>query len=129
VKNINDLQKQLSEIEENLLSLAKEINGERSRAAVILENSICSELEALEMKNARFKVNITMEDVIDSSTDIKFKSDGLDRVEFLISTNAGEPLKPLSKIASGGEMARIMLAIKAILADVDKIPTLIFDEI
>ncbi len=126
---INDLQKQLSEIEENLLSLAKEISGERSRVAVILENSICSELEALEMKNARFKVNITMEYTIDSSTDIRFKPDGLDRVEFLISPNVGEPLKPLSKIASGGEMARIMLAIKAILADVDKIPTLIFDEI
>jgi len=60
---------------------------------------------------------------------IRFTENGLDKVEFLISSNAGEPLKPLSKIASGGEMARIMLAIKAILADVDQVPTLIFDEI
>ena len=56
-------------------------------------------------------------------------SDGFDKIEFLISPNPGEPLKPLSKIASGGEIGRIMLAFKTILADVDKIPTLIFDEI
>lgn len=59
----------------------------------------------------------------------KFKPDGLDKVEFLISPNVGEPLKPLSRIASGGEMARILLAIKSILAGVDKVPVLIFDEI
>lgn len=59
----------------------------------------------------------------------KYNNNGLDRVEFMISTNAGEPLKPLAKIASGGEMSRVMLAIKTILAKVDKIPTMIFDEI
>ncbi|NSW91364.1 MAG: DNA repair protein RecN [Firmicutes bacterium] len=131
---INELQKQLSEVDNSLYALAKEINRTRAEVAVILESNICKELEALEMKKARFKVGICMEDITEDSmtggsAGIKFKPNGLDKVEFLISPNVGEPLKPLSKIASGGEMARIMLAIKSILADVDKIPTLIFDEI
>jgi DNA repair protein RecN (Recombination protein N) len=60
------------------------------------------------------------------SVNHNFFENGMDKVEFLISTNPGEPLKPLSKIASGGEMSRIMLAIKTVLAKVDSIPTLIF---
>jgi len=81
------------------------------------------------MKNTRFKTSIKFEDSLGEDGHWNFTQKGMDRVEFLISTNEGEPLKPLSKIASGGEMARIMLAIKTILADVDKMPTLIFDEI
>ena len=80
------------------------------------------------MKNAKFQVKIEF-DERGSKDKINYKQNGLDKVEFLISTNPGEPLKPLSKIASGGEMSRIMLAIKTILANVDEIPTLIFDEI
>ena len=59
----------------------------------------------------------------------KFNSNGLDKVTFLIQTNVGDEFKPLTKIASGGEMSRIMLAIKTVLSDVDKIPVLVFDEI
>ena len=68
--------------------------------------------------------------VVDINSNMKnVSNDGCDKVEFLISPNPGEPLRPLAKIVSGGEMARIMLAFKTILADVDNIPTLIFDEI
>lgn len=94
-----------------------------------MENKIGSELNDLEMKNARLKVNVEFDDTTGESGARKYNQNGLDKVEFLISTNAGEPLKPLAKIASGGEMSRIMLAIKTILAKVDKISTLIFDEI
>jgi len=76
----------------------------------------------LEWKKRFLKVSITKEED-------KITPDGYDWVEFMISTNPGEPLKPLAKIVSGGEMSRIMLAFKTILAEVDEIPTLIFDEI
>jgi DNA repair protein RecN (Recombination protein N) len=81
------------------------------------------------MKKAKFKVNIEFDEQMEINNERKYTQNGLDRIEFLISPNTGEPLKPLSKIASGGEMSRIMLAIKTILADVDEIPTMIFDEI
>ncbi|AEY66413.1 DNA repair protein RecN [Clostridium sp. BNL1100] len=119
-----DLKKQLVSITQKLLETATKLHSQREKAALILESNITAELENLEMKNARFKVNIIMDD-----TKNNFTKNGLDNVEFLISSNAGEPLKPLSRIASGGEMSRIMLAIKTILANVDAIPTLIFDEI
>ena len=74
------------------------------------------------MKNAIFKIQIEY-------NNIEFNENGLDEVEFFIRTNVGEEAKPLIKIASGGEMSRIMLAIKNVLADVDKVPVLVFDEI
>ncbi len=126
---IASLNLKLSEISNMLLDLSKRINFERREAAGILENKIGLELEDLEMKRAQFKVNIEFCDSEEHPGQLKFTAKGLDKVEFLISTNVGEPLKPLSKIASGGEMSRIMLAIKTILADVDEMPTLIFDEI
>lgn len=126
---INMLQLELSETENNITSLGNSLSKERLKASVVLEDSICRELEALEIRNARFKIDLNTEKIDGDTGGLKFRSDGLDRVEFLISPNVGEPLKSLSKIASGGEMARIMLAIKAILANVDRIPTLIFDEI
>ncbi|HHV96656.1 MAG TPA: DNA repair protein RecN [Clostridiaceae bacterium] len=137
---ITELQKQLIDNEKALYDIGVKLNEKRSKAAALLESRICNELEELEMKNTKFKVNIEMisrndDNETDSkesrlnTKEIKFNENGLDKVQFLISTNPGEPLKPLSKIASGGEMARIMLAIKSILAEVDKIPTLIFDEI
>ncbi len=119
-----NLSKELNQIGDKLFACAEKLNLVRKDAALILEKNITSELENLEMKNARFHVNI----IFDEETR-HFTKNGLNNVEFLISSNAGEPLKPLSKIASGGEMSRIMLAIKTILANVDAIPTLIFDEI
>ena len=88
-----------------------------------LSSKINKELKDLEMKNATFSVKIEFNE------NKKFNKNGLDKIEFLISTNRGEEEKSLIKIASGGEMSRIMLAIKTILASVDKIPIMIFDEI
>jgi DNA repair protein RecN (Recombination protein N) len=126
---INELFEKLLKTNKILYDTAKQINLERTKSCSILEDKIALELDELEMKRAKFKVNIEFDDISDNNGDRKFQSTGLDKVEFLISPNAGEPLKQLSKIASGGEMSRIMLAIKNILADADKVPTLIFDEI
>jgi len=125
----NELGKKRIELEAALYDLASKLNQERVKAASLLEDRICTQLDDLEMKRAKFKVDIQFDTVSDNEAGRKFTANGLDRVEFLISPNAGEPLKPLAKIASGGEMSRIMLAIKTILAQVDKIPTMIFDEI
>jgi DNA repair protein RecN (Recombination protein N) len=119
-----ELKKELASVSQNLQKNADRLHQERRKAAELLEGSITGELENLEMKNSSFKVNLEFD-----GEGSHFAKSGLDSVEFLISSNAGEPLKPLSKIASGGEMSRIMLAIKTILANVDEIPTLIFDEI
>jgi DNA repair protein RecN (Recombination protein N) len=93
----------------------------RKETANLLANKITGEIKKLGMKNGVFDISIERA--------AGFTKKGADMVEFLFSANLGEPLKPLSKIASGGEMSRIMLAIKTCLADTDSIPTLIFDEI
>lgn len=101
--------------------LSDQMNKLRVLKANKMEEKINKELESLEMQNAKFKVSILPRDV--------FTINGKDEVEFLICTNIGDEYKPLIKIASGGEMSRIMLAIKKVLADVDNVPVLIFDEI
>ena len=95
----------------------------RREAADRLAAGMSVELADLEMPKALFEAAVEQE------TDREFDENGLDRVEFLFTANLGEPLKPLSRIASGGEMSRVMLAIKTMLADVDRLPTVIFDEI
>lgn len=104
-----------------LESTCKEISDIRSEKAKNIEGIIENELKELEMKNAIFKISMERKKT--------FSSNGWDNIEFLISPNPGEDLKPLSKIASGGEMSRIMLALKTVLAKVDNIETFIFDEI
>lgn len=126
---ISRLNNRLKLLNEELYKSACLLNAERKKAAEILENEITGELNDLEMKKAKFKVNIEFDEKMEINNERKYTQNGLDRIEFLISPNIGEPLKPLSRIASGGEMSRIMLAIKTILADVDEIPTMIFDEI
>ncbi len=118
----NNLQKEKKIIEEKMNSLAEKIHGIREKASQNIALSINKELKELEMKNA--KVNIKVE----YNQKEYFKS-GKDNVKIYITTNVGEDEKELSKIASGGEMSRIMLAIKKVLADSDKMPVLIFDEI
>ena len=118
-----------TELEERLYEASCKLNAERVKAASLLEDKIGEQLDDLEMKKSRFKADIQFDTPFEGIVGRKYSQNGLDRVEFLISANAGEPLKPLSRIASGGEMSRIMLAIKTILAEVDKIPTMIFDEI
>ena len=111
-----------------LEELCEDMNFLRSKTAAVIESSICKELSDMEMSKVRFKTEI---DYRSEKTGefLNFGKNGLDDVEFMISTNPGEPFRPLAKIASGGEMSRIMLAIKCVLADSDNIPVLIFDEI
>lgn len=120
---IESLKTEIKTREAALTGKCQEMNRLRNQAAKLLEKGIMKELADLEMPKTIFNTDIR------SAPEEGFTADGTDRVEFRISPNPGEPLKPLSKIASGGEMSRVMLAIKAILADMDSIPTLIFDEI
>ena len=99
----------------------------RKASASELEKLITEQLGQLNFGEAAFAIDFRKS--VDSAGNIQYSPDGTDVVEFLITTNRGEPLKPLSKIASGGEMSRIMLAFKKIIGDYDHIPTMIFDEI
>ncbi|MCI8979119.1 MAG: DNA repair protein RecN, partial [Clostridia bacterium] len=117
----NELKEELCSIVSELQGYGKELSKRRAKYAEVLEKGIEQSLHELNMERSKFKVNIETSD--------EFYENGMDRVEFLISTNPGEPLKPLVKIASGGELSRVMLAIKSILADSDNVDTLIFDEI
>lgn len=118
----NRLKKELNQVKEEMTILAQKINKLRNQYARTLSNNINDVLEELEMKNAKVNIHVDYNKT-------EFLVNGKDEVEFYIRTNLGEDEKPLSKIASGGEMSRIMLAIKKVLADTDKMPTLIFDEI
>lgn len=108
-------------LETEIRKLCSKISEIRRNVAEKAEKKIVSTLKELSMENAEFKINITEKEGFDEN--------GFDNVEFLISANRGEKIKPLSKIASGGEMSRVMLALKNILADVDNIDTFVFDEI
>lgn len=117
------LKSELKKIEKEMLEIARTLNSIRNKYAEILSKKINNELKDLEMKNAKFGISVEF------SKENNFNSNGLDKVEFVISTNVGEDAKSLIKIASGGEMSRIMLAIKSVLADIDQIPVIVFDEI
>ena len=107
-------------IEEDLEKIGGELTSSRMKVANLLEESLLKELESLNMKNTKFKVIFNK---------VGYTSSGCDDVEYYVSFNLGENLNPLNKVASGGEMSRFMLAFKKILSDVDKIETMIFDEI
>ncbi|MEI3394391.1 MAG: DNA repair protein RecN [Clostridia bacterium] len=116
------LKKELKQIKEQMTKLAINIHKLREEYAKVLGININKILEDLEMKNAKINIHVDYKEE-------EFFENGKDEVEFYITTNLGEDEKQLSKIASGGEMSRIMLAIKKVLADTDKMPVLIFDEI
>lgn len=118
---VEKLKQEKKEMEKELESLSKEMHELRKNYSEKMVKQINEELQDLEMKNAKFYVQIKERE--------EFNINGKDNIEFLISTNIGEEKKPLIKIASGGEMSRIMLGIKKVLADIDKVPVLIFDEI
>ena len=119
-ENKIEFENRLVELQNQLIKKAKALSKSRLKASEKLSNEVCEVLKFLDMENVTFKVNM-----VEGS----YNSTGTDRVEFLISTNKGQSLMPLSKIASGGELSRIMLAIKSVLADKDNVDTLIFDEI
>ncbi|MFZ5966278.1 MAG: DNA repair protein RecN [Bacillota bacterium] len=124
---IQSYKDKISEKEESLRLLSGQLSSERKKSAIILKNKIKDELDSLNMGKVTFEIHIHPN--YDKNEKYIYSSKGIDKVEFLISTNLGEPVKPIHKIASGGEMSRIMLAFKTILAKTDNIPTLIFDEI
>ena len=117
---IAELTEKLSVAERNTYEKAKNLSESRKKAAKVFAEQIQDELAFLDMPETRFSVNFITTDF----TDI-----GIDNIEFLISANRGEEPKPLAKVASGGELSRIMLAIKSVFADKDDTDTLIFDEI
>lgn len=119
---IIQLKKQLKTIKEEMHEKCIELNKIRKNSALELEEKITKELKELEMFNAEFKINVEFEEE-------NYNKNGLNNIEFMISTNIGEEYKPLVKIASGGELSRIMLAIKTVFSDVDNTPIMIFDEI
>jgi DNA repair protein RecN (Recombination protein N) len=122
----SQLVRQLGEIGEQLSQIRRQA-GER------LQETIASELAELRMPGAQFGVDLRWEDdtegAIVGERRVGFSADGLDHIEFLVAPNPGEGLKPLVKIASGGETSRLMLGLKSVLAQADRTPTLIFDEI
>ena len=120
---INKLKFEQEHLEKRMLDICINMNKVRQVSADKLSKKIDEQLEELEMKNAKITV------LVKFNQNNEFNENGLDKVEFLIRTNIGEEEKPLIKIASGGEMSRIMLAIKNVLANVDKVPVLVFDEI
>lgn len=119
-KRIAELEKQLSLSEQRLIEKGNKLTATRVKAAEFFEKNVCEILKYLDMPNVAFKVKLDKG---------KYTKNGCDVVEFMISANSGENLKPLAKIASGGELSRIMLAIKSVLSKVDDVSTLIFDEI
>lgn len=120
-KSLDALEKKRDEAYKNAFDLSVKMTHIRLKAADALEEQVVSELCDLDMDKAKFTVGFNKTDDLSEN--------GADEVEFLISANPGEPVKPLSKTASGGELSRIMLALKTVLADADSVPTLIFDEI
>lgn len=119
-QNIETLEKEIAELKKELTLIAGKISENRHNYAQVLSVLIQDKLAVLELPKARFEIQITPKEL---------SPNGADSVEFMISTNISEDLKPLAKVASGGEISRVMLAIKSIFAQNDDIDTVIFDEI
>jgi DNA repair protein RecN (Recombination protein N) len=130
---LDQLVKERQDRERDLIDTARELSKQRKRWAGVLENEMEKELHYLHMEQTRFQVRFdeTSGDRGENGKDTieDLRPDGFDRPEFMISPNVGEELKPLSKIASGGELSRIMLALKSILAKSASVETIIFDEV
>jgi len=121
-ENREEVKRKLEAVQEKLESAAKRLTTARKKAAERLERRMEEELSDLNMANTTFRVSF-------QPAEQGFTPTGCDRVEFQIAPNPGEPLRPLAKIASGGELSRLMLALKTIFIDVDPIGTVVFDEI
>ena len=119
-QNVEDLEAEIAALKGKLEALAEELSAERKNYAAVLSSLIVEKLEKLELPKVKFEIHFDK---------CELSINGCDKVEFLISTNISEGLKPLAKVASGGEISRVMLAIKTIFAQSDNIDTVIFDEI
>jgi DNA repair protein RecN (Recombination protein N) len=136
-ETILNLEKKVKAVRENASSAAEKLSKERTKISNKVKKEIELILGELGIPNARFEVRISKNECEKSegnsltidSKNYYYDSNGCDEVEFFISTNVGEDVKPLAKVASGGEVSRVMLALKSVLAKSDKLPLLIFDEI
>jgi DNA repair protein RecN (Recombination protein N) len=122
-ERLAELQEQEKKSLAECVALAKKVSGKRKRAARELASKVKREIEALGMEKGKFEARLSRR------ADEELVATGLDNLEFMFSANPGEPVKPLKDVASGGEISRVMLALKTVLADADDIPTLVFDEI
>ena len=120
-ERMKELEKSVSEHKDELVLLAKGITEQRKKSAQILISDMCKRLQCLGMPNIRFEVDITPTNALEPT--------GADNVQFLFSANKNIPLQPVAHIASGGEIARVMLSLKATLSKAIMLPTIIFDEI
>ena len=120
-EQLSAMEKQIVALEKGLDKFAKQLTSERTKAGKNVEKQMAERLAPLGMPNVQFQVKITQEE--------NFTSTGRDHVTFLFSANKNMPMQPLSQVASGGEMARLMLVLKAIVSGAVKLPTIIFDEI
>lgn len=137
-ERVEQLREEEEKLRHQIGQLAVELSKARQTASQSLAQQVVTQLADLYMEKADFKVDIQWNESPDGVyvdgdegelKTVAFDENGIDRIEFLISPNPGEPLKPMVKIASGGETSRIMLALKTVLANADDTPTLIFDEI
>lgn len=134
-ENIEQVKEELDDLNKRIISEALLLSEERKQAAKKLSKKVESELADLKMSGTRFVVEITQANDEKSLfpylciNDAVVSESGLDRVEFMISPNVGETLKPMAGIASGGELSRVVLALKAILAQNDSVETIVFDEV
>ncbi|MGQ0812455.1 MAG: DNA repair protein RecN [Nitrospiraceae bacterium] len=119
-----ELQKWVEEDREEIESLAIQLSKKRRQSAARLAGEVAEQLAALRMEQHRFEMAVDSQE-----GDASLTSMGRDRVQCLLSANRGEPLHPLARVASGGELSRVMLAMKTVLAETDRVPVLIFDEV
>ena len=131
---ISELRKTAGDLIQRLSEIGQDMTQKRKEAAEKLTENLETELQDLKMESAKFRVQFSQQQdpeglMTSDGRRLRFTRQGMESVEFLIETNPGEGLKPLAKVASGGETARLMLAIKSVLAKADRIPSLVFDEI
>ncbi len=134
---IHEIEKKIKAVRENASQVADKLSKERTKISRNVKKEIELILAELGIPNAKFEARISQRELAPNNEDglrinnknYSYDSNGCDEVEFYISTNVGEDVKPLAKVASGGEVSRIMLALKSVLAKSDKLPLLIFDEI
>jgi len=122
---VTELEQEYKTLRAALQSLSDQLSAKRQQIAQGFEKQVMEELTVLSMEKTRFRVDFGKA----GTEHAPFTATGIDKIEFLIAPNPGEPLKPLSKIASGGEISRIMLALKTLLGTADHIPVMVFDEI
>jgi len=123
---LKELSQQVAEAREKVIKLAQALSSKRTKAAGEMEKRLERELKDLRMEHAKFRIAVEQEPSTDGP---QLTSTGSDRVESLFSSNLGESPLPLARIASGGELSRVMLAMKTVLAEEDRVPVLIFDEV